>query len=154
MLRVLTLPGGLTEAVLQTSSGAATFATLAIWSPDGQRILTASASDGRLSLWRAPGTGRRVSELRQLVASDRTPFTCAAFSPDGSFIVTGNRDRQVMVWPVPPAAELDQEITGEVTLIEHDVQAAARQVRVWAEVANPGHLMMPGGTAKMVINPE
>jgi WD40 repeat protein len=152
-LRVLTLPGGLTEAVLQ-SSGAATFATLALWSPDGQRILTASASDGRLQLWRAPGSGRRVAELRQLVADDRTPFTCAAFSPDGSFIVTGNRDRQVMVWPVPPAAELDEEITGTVTLIDRDVQAAARQVRIWAEVENKDGKLMPGGLAKIVIQPE
>lgn len=152
-LRVLTLPAGLTEAVLQSPSSAATFATLAIWSPDGQRILTGSASDGRLQLWRAPGS-RRVCELRQLVNSDRTPFTCAAFSPDGGYIVTGNRDRQVMVWPVPPAVELDQEITGMVTLIDHDLQSAARQVRIWAEVANPEQKLMPGGTAKMVIHPE
>ena len=49
-LRVMTLPGGLTEAVLQGASSASSFATLAIWSPDGQRILTGSAGDGRLNL--------------------------------------------------------------------------------------------------------
>jgi WD40 repeat protein len=152
-LQVLAVSSGLTEAVLQNSSGAATFATLAIWSPDGQRILTGS-TDGRLQLWRAPGSARRVCELRQIAHSDRTPFTCAAFSPDGSFIVTGNRERQVMVWPVPPASELDQELTGEVSLVEHDVQASARQVRIWAEINNAGGKLMPGGTAKIVIYPE
>src|SRR5262249_5998348 len=79
-LRVLSLPEGQTEGVLQNLSGAATFTTMALFSPDGQTILTASTSEKGLQLWRAPGETVRPHEIRQLVWKGLRA-TCGAFAP-------------------------------------------------------------------------
>jgi len=151
MLRLLSLPDGDTDAVLQNSSGGANFTTFAQFSPDGRLVLTAGS--GRMQLWRAPDRQTRGFEVAQLVTTEKP--TCAAFSPDGSFLVAGTRDKQVLIWPVRNAKEnLDRLINAEVTLIEADVQSSARQVRVWAELDNPGHLLLPGNTVTMVIYDE
>jgi WD40 repeat protein len=157
-LRVLSLPDGATEATLQNPSGGANFTTFALFSPDGRLILTAGGSGGRLQLWRAPDLQTRAFEIRQLVSIEKS--TCAAFAPDGSFLVTGTRDRGVLIWPVPTAKEdLDRLLPAEVTLVEPDVQSTGRQVRIWAEVDNPKldgtfRLLQPGTTATMVIYDE
>lgn len=153
-LRVLSLPDGLTRGVLRSSSSAANFTTFALFSPDARLILTAGASEGRLQLWQAPSETARGSELRQLVAADRSPATCAAFAPDGSFIVTGTRDRQVLVWGVPSRQELDRQMTAKLTLVEPSVEAEGRKVRVWAEVDNSDGRLMAGDTATLVIYPQ
>jgi len=154
ILRVLSLPQGLHEGAVQNATGAANFSTLALFSPDGRLILTAGGGEGRLQLWKAPADGIRASEVRQFVSVDKAPVTCAEFFPDGKFVVTGTRDRQVMLWKLPPAAEIDREIVGELTLVEHAVESSANQVSVWAEVANPDLRLLPGTSVTMVIYPE
>lgn len=151
MLRLLTLPDGDTDAVLQNTSGGANFTTFAQFSPDGKLVL--SAGSGRIQLWRTPDRQTRGFELAQLVTTEKP--TCAAFSPDGTFLVVGTRDKQVLIWPVRNAKEnIDRLINAEVTLIEADVQSSARQVRVWAEMDNPGHTLLPGNTVTLVIYDE
>jgi hypothetical protein len=154
-LRVLSLPKGLTEGVLQNPTGAANFARFALFSPDGQLILTTGASEGRLQLWKAPTpTQRRGHEVRQWVSNGST-FTCAAFAPDGSFAVTGTEDRHVLVWSVPPPEELDRQITAELTLVERAVESGGNQVRIWAEFDNPRGptRLLPGTPVTLVIPP-
>ncbi|HEV3262463.1 MAG TPA: HlyD family efflux transporter periplasmic adaptor subunit [Gemmataceae bacterium] len=150
-LRLLSLPGGSIRGVLNNSSGATNFTTFALFSPDARLIVTAGASEGRLQLWRAPTAAARGSELRQLVAPDRSSATCAAFAPDGSFMVAGTRDRHVFVWPVPSGDEINRRLTAKLTLLEGSVESSARQVRVWAELDNPDGRLIPGATATMVI---
>jgi WD40 repeat protein len=154
-LRVLSLPKGLTTGVLANHSGASNFSFFAQFSPDSQLILTAGAADGHLQLWRAPhGSSRRGRELRQFVPSDKsaTP-TCAAFAPDGNFLVTGGKDRQIHVWPVPPSKEIEKELVATLTLVEQAVESAGGQMRVWAELPNPDGSLLPGGTVTMSIIP-
>ena len=153
-LRLLSMPEGLTRGVLQSSSGANNFTSFALFSPDGRLILTAGASEGRLELWQVPAGTTRGSELRQLVPAEGSPATCATFSPDGSFIVTGTRDRQVQVWPVPTKEEIEQPLTAEVTLVEQSVEAEGRKVRIWAELQNPANRLLPGDTVTLVIYPK
>ena len=150
MLRLLSLPGGRTEGFL-SAAGAANFTTFALFSPDGRLILTTGSAEGRIQLWRAPGDTSRGQQLRQFIAADGSPATCAAFAPDGSFVVTGTRSRQVLVWPLPSPQEIDQQLTAEVTLIEQALESSARQVRVWAELPNPGCRLLPGGTVTMIV---
>jgi WD40 repeat protein len=150
-LRVLTVPDQQTVGVLQTPSGAMNFSTMAQFSPDGKLILTASGSEGRLQLWRAPTDKRRAFELCQLISPSATT-TCGAFSPDGSFLVTGTRDRQVLLWKAPTAQEM-AELTATVTFIEKALDSNSRQVRIWAELKEPQGLV-PGSTATMVVYPK
>jgi len=89
--------------------------------------------------------------MRQLVSTGTTT-SCGAFSPDGSFIVTGTKDRLVLVWPVPPKEEFDQPLTAEITLAERSLDSD-RQVRVWAEFDNSKAKLIPGTTSTMVYYP-
>lgn len=151
-LRVLALPEGAIRGVVSNPSGAANFNHFALFSADGRLVLTATGLEGHVQLWRAPtAESQRASELRQLVVPANGSSTCAAFSLDGSFLVVGTRDRQVLVWPLPPAAEVDSRLTARLTLVEGAVDSSAHQVRVWAEFDNPDRRLVPGTTATMVI---
>jgi WD40 repeat protein len=151
-LRTLSLPRGLTEAVLQSPSS--NFTNFAQFSPDGSVILTAGAAEGRVQLWHAPTATCRAHEIRQFVSSERSTPNCGAFAPDGSFVVVGTRDKQVLVWPVPDAKEIDRQYSAELTLVEQVVEGSAGQVRIWAELPNPDGRLRAGGTATLVIYPD
>ncbi len=163
-IRVISLADRQIEGVIQSSSAATNFTTMALFAPDGNTVLTNSASDGRLQLWRTPGRlamdGQdRAAELRQYVRVEGGSTICAAFDPDEkqpAFVVTGSRDNTVMIWPMPTTAEIlakPRETT--LTLVERSLDNGSRQVRVWAEVENPDWKkptgLTPGGTATMVI---
>jgi WD40 repeat protein len=150
-LRLLSLPEGLTEGVVQRASGAGNFTSFALFSPDGRLILT--AAEDRIQLWRAPGASR-AGELVQLVAPESAGATCAVWAPDGSFVVVGGSDQQVRVWPVPPAPECEPRLTAEVTLLERGVETSTRQVRIWAELPNPDGRLLPGTTVTLVLDDE
>ena len=152
-LRMLSLKDRRTECVLENTAEASQFSTFALFSPDSQLILTTGAAEGRLQLWRCATADTRVYELRQLVTRDHSPATCAAFAPDGSFLVTGTKDRQVLVWPLPAPAEVRRQVSATVTLIERLVESSSRQVRCWAEVSNPEGLLLPGTTVTLAIYP-
>jgi WD40 repeat protein len=69
----------------------------AAFSPDGERIVTASA-DKTARLWDAE-TGEQIGE----------PLTAQAFSPDGKRIVTASADKTARLWNVDkPIGELLQ----------------------------------------------
>lgn len=153
-LRLLTLPDRLTEAVLENSGDASQFTTFALFSPDGRLILSAGAAEGRLQLWRAPTASTRPYEIRQFVTRERAQSTCAAFAPDGSFLVTGSKDREVLLWPLPPRREIEQLITGVVTRMERAVESSSRQVRIWAEVENADGRLLPGATVTLAVYPR
>jgi WD40 repeat protein len=148
-LRVLTVPDQKTKGVLQTPSGAMNFSTLAHFSPDGQLILTAGGAEGRLQLWHAPTDKRRAYELCQLISP--AAATSGAFAPDGSFLVTGTRDRQVLVWKAPTKEE-SAELKAKVKFVEKSLDSNSRQVRIWADLEEPQGLIS-GGMATMVVYP-
>jgi WD40 repeat protein len=64
----------------------------AAFSPDGKRIVTASA-DKTARLWDAE-TGKPIGELK----GNEGPVRSAAFSPDGKRIVTASSDGSVRLW--------------------------------------------------------
>jgi WD40 repeat protein len=149
-LRVLTVPDQSTRGILQTPSGAMNFSTMAQFSPDGNLILTASGTEGRLQLWRAPTEQRRAHELFQMI-SPAGPATCGAFAPDGSFLVTGTRDRQLLIWKAPTKEEM-AEMKATVKLIEKALDSNSGQVRIWADLKE-GQGLVPGATATLVVYP-
>lgn len=150
-LRLLSVPGGAAEGTLTSASSASNFSAFALFSPDGRLIITAGAAPGRYQLWRTPSALVHAAELRQLVAADAATGTCAAFAPDGSFVAVGTEERQIHVWPIPSAKEIERQWTGTVTLVERALDGTSRQVRIWAELQNLNGSLLPGTTATMVI---
>lgn len=147
-LRVVSLADGRTEGQLQHPSGIG-FSLFAYFSPDGGQVLT--AGEGGLHLWRIAASDRRTRELRHWVAPANTVITCAAFAADGSCVVAGTRDRRLLIWRLPLAAEAEERFTATVSLLEHAEEAATRQVRIWAELPNPRGALLPGTTATLVV---
>lgn len=164
-LRLLSLVDRQIEGVLLNPSSNSNFTTMALFSPDGQTILTNMAAEGRLQLWRAPTALQpRAAELRQFIWTTGQA-TCGAFSPDSKYVVTGTQDNRVLVWPMPSREEIERKLTAKLTLVEGSLEGASRQVRVWAELDNPEvpsqdnpeqkrFLLLPGGTATMVVFPR
>ncbi len=151
-LRVRSTSDGRLQAPLTNPSGSLNFSTMALFSPDGKTILTNGAAPGKLQLWRAPaGHPSRASELRQFIWSSGTA-TCGAFAPDGSAAVTGTQDHQILVWAMPSKEEVERRLTAKLVLVEPALDTRSRQVRVWAELENPGWLI-PGATATLVVVP-
>ncbi len=159
-LRVLSLDDRQIEGVIRSPAATMNFTTMAQFAPDGNTVLTNSASEGRLQLWRTPGRvggdadQDHAAELRQFVWNSGTA-TSGAFDPDAAFAVTGSRDNFVLVWGMPKADEvLAKPRETKLTLVERALDNGARQVRVWAEVNNDdygkGTGLTPGGTATMV----
>lgn len=153
-LRILSVPDGLTKGVIQNPTGANNFSTFAMFSPDSRLIVTAGLSEGRLQVWRAPGENTRASEVRQLVTREGAPATCASFSPDGSYLVTGTRDQKVLVWVMPTQEETDSRLEGELEYTDVAVESESRRVRVWAKFKNPEERLLPGDTVTVVIYPK
>ena len=65
------------EGVIRSFAVATNFTTMALFAPDGNTVLTNSASDGRLQLWRTPGLAGgadrdHAAELRQFVWNSGT----------------------------------------------------------------------------------
>ncbi|WP_437657781.1 nSTAND1 domain-containing NTPase [Sorangium sp. So ce1182] len=90
--------------------GHADVITSAAWSPDGQRIVTASG-DGTARVWSASGAGEPV-----VLGGHADVITSAAWSPDGQRIVTASEDRTVRVWrgiSVPALQELLRGATSD-----------------------------------------
>ncbi len=73
-LRVLSLETKQIEGVIQAPGSAGSFTTMALFAPDGATILTSSASEGRLQLWRSPiRRAARKSAAPWSFASSRRP---------------------------------------------------------------------------------
>jgi WD40 repeat protein len=68
------------------------------WSPDGRRIVTASA-DKTLRIWEV-SSGMLLSTL---VGHDDAVFGCA-WSPDGSRIASASLDSTLRIWEVSTGA--------------------------------------------------
>jgi WD40 repeat protein len=73
--------------------------TSARFSPDGQRVATAS-DDGTARLWDV-ASGKQLAVLQGHEGRVRS----VAFSPDGTRVVTASDDRTAWIWPVFPTAQ-------------------------------------------------
>jgi len=152
-MRVLSLPEGFTETIFQNPSSANVFKSLAEFSPDGRLVLTTSSPDGILQLWRLDKP--RTSELRQFMPTEHHPATCAAFAPDGSYVIGGSKDRNVYVWPMPSRDEIDRQLTATLTAIGKQVENSSGQVKIIAELQNPpNHPLFADDVVTVVADPR
>lgn len=152
-LRLQSLTDKQIEGSLQNPSESMSFSTMALFAPDGKTILTNGSAPGKLQLWRTPTSQGRGSELRQFIWTKGTA-TCGAFAPEeGKFAVTGTQDAQVLVWDMPEKKEVESRLSARLSLVEKHLDTHSRQVRVWAELQDPGWLI-PGMRATMVVPPQ
>ena len=155
-VRVLNLADWSIKGVVRNPSASMNFGTFAYFGPDSKTILTAGATDNRLQLWTNPvdSQRRRAVELRQYVWNDG-PSLCAAFDPQGSFAVTGTRDRHVLVWQMPPIEEVrEPDANAVITSIVKVFDNQSRQWRVIADVTRKTDRLVPGDKANLVVYPK
>ncbi len=150
-VRIFSLDKRKVEGTLQTGSPTSTFATMALYSPEGKTILTNGNSVGRLQLWRAPTADTRSAELRQYVWTSGN-ITCGTFSPDGKLAVTGTQDNRVLVWQMPEKAEAEKPIEGQMNYVEEFLDTSLKRLTVRAVLDNPGWII-PGSGAAIVVPP-
>lgn len=152
-LQMLTLPHARPDLVLSAPSEGAKFATMALFSPDNQLILTGTSTEGLVQLWRVPTSTEPGTELRRLVTPNSVPVTCAAFSPrkDNAFVVLGTQTGAILVWRMPTNEEINRRIKGIIRYKDEHVDASGKMIKIWAEVDNTEAKLMPGNTATIVI---
>jgi WD40 repeat protein len=138
---------------VQNSSPTAAFATLALFNPTDNFLVTAGGDGelkGGLQIWNIPAAGGRGSEVARLFTPGRVPATAAAFSPDKNqpFLVVGTAAGGVHLWK-PPAER--KPYTGKVVFVE---SSDANKVNVRVEMNNPKELnLLDRSTANVIINP-
>jgi WD40 repeat protein len=152
-MRVVSLENNATAAVLRNPSQSGDFNTLAQFSPDGHMALTCAGQDGLLQLWKLDP--ERTHEVRQLIG-ERFPTTCAAISPDDSFVVAGNRAGKVLVWSLPAAKDVSRELTGVITSVDPSIDNATDpRIHITAEFDNPkDRPLASGDVVTMVARPS
>jgi WD40 repeat protein len=149
-LQVLSVPQGLNEGYLHRPTRAASFTGFALFSPDGDLILTSDGSENQVQLWKAPSAGdRRGYEVRKLITEPASAATCAAFAPDGSFIVTGHRNKDLCVWQMPK--DIEQEYVAQLDMMDPTAESSSGQVRIRARVLQPG--LTHNTTVQLVLDP-
>jgi WD40 repeat protein len=167
-LQVMGQARGQTVGVIQDPSEAAPFETVAAFSPDSSLILTTTASEGRIQLWRSPTDYPRSYEVRQYSTKESASITCAAFGKDKTlaelpkrkfpdaeelFAATGTKDGQVFLWAVPSKKRIEAEkkLKGTIILRERFVDPISKQGRVWVEVDNSEAKLTPGDIVTVVV---
>ena len=155
-LLLLSLAKRRAEGVLQNYGVSGNFTNFALFAPNGKTILTASAAEGRLQLWRTPTTDGRAGELRQFIWSTGLD-TCAAFAPNSKFAVTGTQDHKVLMWTMPSEEEINDKVEGTVSWVDESLNSGStRQVRIWVDVnvdPNKPRRLIPGSIATIVVPP-
>jgi WD40 repeat protein len=160
-LRILSTENGRLIDVIQNQVPGLHFTDMALFSPDGNLVLSASGSENRLQLWRTPGknSNSRAYELRQLIWPSSQSTSCGAFAPKSDFVVTGTRDRQVVVWDLPTKEQIDKsgDLEAEIRLVGPFLDTSSREVQVWAEINNKPvdgvRPLKPGQPATLVLYP-
>jgi WD40 repeat protein len=118
----------------------------AVWSPDGEHILTASSK--MAFVWRADGTGDPL-----VLRGHDGSVTYAAWSPDGKRIVTASRDKTVRVWSADgsssPIVFRGHENDVASAAFSHDGQRIVtaswdKTVRVWSADGKGQSLILRG----------
>ncbi len=127
-------------------------------SPDGQ--LLAICNKVKLSVWLADGS-------RPLWQAPANPDRCAAFSPDGKWIATGDQDGAVSLWEVAAGGTVRRQLLGHresVSGVSFHPDGSRLvscsfdgQVKVWDWKADVELLTLPlpgGGAWHVLFSPD
>jgi len=147
-MQTITVLDSATGKGLNTINGLGSLVDGLAISPDGR--LLAICEKVKLSVWLADGS-------RKLWETAADPERCAAFSPDGKWIATGDHDGTVSLWEVASAGRVHRTLnghTGPVSGVSFHPDGSRLvsssfdgQVKVW-ELKSGFELMsipLPGG---------
>lgn len=149
--QVRTLLEGLPVANIDTR--AANPSGIGVFSPVAPLVVTAT-DNGKIQLWQKAGSIDGFSRLARTFEGHIGLIHNVDFSPDGNYLMTAGADRSVRVWEVPSHDSLLAERReGTVSLVNPQVETASLTVPMYAEVDNRDGLLLPGGSATMVIRP-
>jgi tricorn protease-like protein len=152
---VVGVVGNAVESALQfcgVLAGHTDFVLSAAFSPEGQKIVSASA-DKTVRVWSA-ATG----DCEQTMTGHTSTVTSAAFSPDGLKIVSASYDRTVRVWDVA-SGNCEQTMTGHTGMVLSaafspdglKIVSASydKTVRVWGAASGNCEHTMAGHTSSV-----
>jgi WD40 repeat protein len=142
---------------LQNSGAAAPFETLALFSPNGELLLTAGLPEGKMQLWKAPTETKRGYPVREYLPADKQfPVTCAAFFPQHPYAVSGTAGGEVYFWELPSDEEIkDFRIKDvPVRLLSQSIDPNTHQIRIAIDVDNSNGRLRPGRAVTVVIGEE
>lgn len=113
------------------------------FSPDGGRLLSGSI-DNTVRLWDVAGG----QEIRRFDGHNGGIFSLA-FSPDGQYFASGSPDASVIIWQTETGDLLRRldDLGGSVSGVAFDPggerlwSAAGGQIRSWAPILDPDHLL-------------
>jgi WD40 repeat protein/serine/threonine protein kinase len=123
------------------------------WSPDGQRLATASF-DGAVKIW-------DVAKKSEVVTMDGHAGAAesVAWSPDGQFLASGGRDTKVKVWDASSGAEI-ASFHGHTSWVlsvawNKDGQRLAsassdHDIKVWDTTTRPEYIDLHGHDSQVV----
>jgi WD40 repeat protein len=126
---VLKLLDATTGELLRAFEGRSASVSQAAYSPDGRRVISASA-DGTLNLWDV-ATGRLTRTFGR--PSDRAGESAVAFSPDGRSLVSGSGDGILKFWDIT---------TGK---LRHSVEGHGNRVVASVSYSPDGRRVVSGG---------
>jgi len=153
-LHVRNLDDQRTEAVMLAPTESSQFTGFAVFSPDSALVVAAGTADNPLGVWRLPAPGSTRAYQRARLAVGSSVPSCAAVSPDSSYVVVGTQDNRVLVFARPEKTDLERQYSAVITLLDPSVESTDRKVRIWAELPNPGMPLLPGDTVTIVIPPQ
>jgi WD40 repeat protein/biotin carboxyl carrier protein len=153
-LHVRNLDDQRTEAVMLAPTESSQFTGFAVFSPDSALVVAAGTADNPLGVWKLPAPGSTRAYQRARLAVGNSVPSCAAVSPDSSYVVVGTQDNRVLVFARPEKTDLERQYPAEIKLLDPSVESTDRKVRIWAELPNPGVPLLPGDTVTIVIPPQ
>jgi len=150
-LHVRNIPEQRTEAFMLAPSESSQFTGFAIFSPDSSLVAAAGTGDIPLGIWKLPAPGSTRAFQRVRLAVGGSVPSCAAFDPNGGFLVVGTQDHRVLVFARPEKTDLDKVYSATIRFVGRSMESTEKKVPLWAELPNPGMPLLPGDTVTMVI---
>ena len=152
-LRVLSLTTKKIEGTLQNASTTAAFATLALYSPDGNTILTNGNAAGRLQLWRAPTANDAAGRAAPVRLEQRQRHLRPPSRPTASWSSPARRTIACWSGRCPRRPRRRRAQAGQLTYVEEFLDTSLKRVTVRATLNNPGGTIIPGSSATIVVPP-
>lgn len=152
LLQVLSIPDG--RLIANIECPGAKFADVAMFCPAEPRLVLGATEGRQLQLWQFR-TERLIPRLVRSYTGNVDEVNSVDFTADGTYVISGGKDRSVRVFEVPTVAEIEKERKmGRIEYINDHVEGGSNTVLVSIEVENADNTLLSGSFATVIIYPE